>query len=62
MLKRLFWIAAGAAGALQADRWMSRQKQRFSPSSVTGTLLDGVNRRLERKRGSVPPGPGDRAL
>ncbi|HVM36758.1 MAG TPA: hypothetical protein VM784_15640 [Actinomycetota bacterium] len=49
MLKRLFWIAAGAAAALQIDRWWRAQRSRFSPNALTGSLLDAVNKRLEER-------------
>lgn len=56
MLKLFFWIAVGAAGALQADRWLSRQRSQWSPSAVTTRLLDSVNEKLESDRaGSAPP-------
>ncbi len=59
MLKRLLWVALGAAGALQADRWLKQQKMRLQPNATTSTLLDKVNRRLEESRRSagepVPP-------
>lgn len=64
MLRRLFWIAVGAAGALQADRWLRQQKDRFRPNAITGTLLDKVNQKLEetnaRATSAPAPGPGDR--
>ena len=64
MLRRLFWIGVGAAGALQADRWMRRQRDRFRPNAITGTLLDKVNQKLEesnaRATQAPAPGPGDR--
>jgi hypothetical protein len=50
MLKPLFWAAVGAAGALQADRWLEKRKARFSPHAITGTMLDKVNSRLEKNR------------
>jgi hypothetical protein len=50
MLKPLFWVAVGAAGALQADRWLEKRKARFSPHAITGTMLDKVNSRLEKNR------------
>jgi hypothetical protein len=50
MLKPLFWVALGAAGALQADRWLEKRKARFSPHAITGTMLDKVNSRLEKNR------------
>jgi hypothetical protein len=63
MIKALFWTVVGAAGALQADRLVSKQKGRLASTSVTGRLLDATNRKLEAKRGSdVPPGPGTSPL
>ena len=55
MLKGLFWVAVGAAGALQADRWLESKKSKFTPNAMTGTLLDKINKRLEngRRTGSV---------
>ncbi len=50
MIKRLLWVVVGAAGALQADKWLQQQKERFRPSALTGTLLDATNRRMEKRR------------
>lgn len=50
MLRRLFWIALGAAGALQADRWLREKRARLTPNAVTGTMLDKLNERLEARR------------
>lgn len=50
MIKRLLWVVLGAAGALQADRWLAQQKARFRPSALTGTLLDATNKRMEKRR------------
>ena len=52
MIKRLFLVALGAAGALTVDRWMERKKARFSPNAVTGSMLDKINQRLEAKQRS----------
>ena len=61
MVKSIFWVAVGAAGALQADRWMRQKRDRWAPSAVTGTLLDKVNKKLESRTdarpGSVDPRP-----
>ena len=54
MIKGLFWVVVGAAGALQADRWLERKRAKFSPSAVTGTVLDKINQRLETSRGGNP--------
>jgi hypothetical protein len=50
MFKRLLWMAVGAAGALQAERWVRAQRARLTPDAMTGTVLDKVNQRLEAKR------------
>ena len=50
MIKRLFWVVLGAAGALQADKWLQQQKDRVRPSALTGTLLDATNKRMEKRR------------
>lgn len=50
MIKSLFWVALGAAGVLQLDRWMERKRSRLTPNALTGTLLDKVNERLEKQR------------
>ena len=50
MLKPLFWVAVGAAGALQADRWLEKRKAKFSPRAITGSVLDKVNSQLEKNR------------
>ena len=49
-MRTLFWIAVGAAGALQADRWLRERRGRLTPSAMTTTLLDKINERLETKR------------
>jgi len=60
MLRRLFWIAVGAAGVLQADRWLNQQRSKFTPNAVTGTLLNKVNDRLEAKRARAETHPSSR--
>lgn len=49
MIKRLFWIAVGAAIALQFDRWWQARREHFTPNALTGTFLDSLNRKLENK-------------
>lgn len=53
MIRSALWVALGAAGALQADRWLQKKKARYSPNAVTGTLLDKLNRRLESNRSAA---------
>ena len=52
MIKRLFWVAVGAAGALQVDRWLQQKRAKLSPSAMTGSMLDKINQRLEAKQRS----------
>ncbi|MEA2499455.1 MAG: hypothetical protein QOH26_1860 [Actinomycetota bacterium] len=47
MIKSVLLIGLGAAGALQADRWLQKTKTRMSPRAVTDALIDKVNSRLE---------------
>jgi hypothetical protein len=51
LLRKFFWIVVGVIGALEADRWVGRQKMRFSPHAVTSSLLDTLNERLEQRSG-----------
>lgn len=55
MIKALFWVALGAAGALQGERLLGGLKERFSARAVTDGFLDGINRRLEERSGSTGP-------
>lgn len=50
MIKRIFWVVLGAAGALQADKWLQQQKDRFRPSALTTTVLEATNKRMEKRR------------
>lgn len=50
MIKRIFWVVVGAAGALQADKWLQQQKDRFRPSALTTTILETTNKRMEKRR------------
>jgi hypothetical protein len=49
VLRKFFWVLVGVAGALEADRWLDRQKVRMSPRAMTGGLLDKLNESLERR-------------
>ncbi|MFN2488501.1 MAG: hypothetical protein ABR529_01925 [Actinomycetota bacterium] len=49
LLRKLFWVLVGVAAALEADRWIDRQKVRMSPHAVTGSLLDKLNEGLEKR-------------
>ncbi len=59
MIKSVFWVAVGAAGALQVDRWIEARKARLTPRAMTGSILDKVNSRLEANRTrDTSRGPG----
>jgi hypothetical protein len=49
LLRKLFWVMVGIAFALEADRWISKQKTRMSPHALTGSLLDKANESLEKR-------------
>ncbi|MDQ4065508.1 MAG: hypothetical protein M3161_05620 [Actinomycetota bacterium] len=50
ILKKLLFVAIGAVGALEADKFLQRQKERLRPSALTSSLLDRTNRALEKRR------------
>jgi hypothetical protein len=56
MIKSVFWVAVGAAGALQADRWLAKSKAKFTPNAVAGSMLDRINKSLEKKRATATSG------
>jgi hypothetical protein len=56
MIKSVFWVAVGAAGALQADRWLEKRKAKFTPNAVAGSMLDRLNRSLEKKQATTTSG------
>ncbi len=58
MIKGLFWVAVGAAGALQGEKLLSGLRTRFSPRSVTDGFLNKLNSRLEAKKTEDVPAPG----
>ncbi len=47
LIKAAFWMFVGVAVALESEKWMGKLGARLSPSSMTGSLLDRVNRKLE---------------
>jgi hypothetical protein len=56
MIKSVFWVAVGAAGALQADRWIQKKKARFTPNAVAGSMLDRINTSLEKRQTTTTSG------
>jgi hypothetical protein len=56
MIKAFFWVALGAAGALQGEKLLGGLREKFTPRAVTDGFLDRLNRRLESK--SSGPGTG----
>ena len=55
MIKSVLWVAVGAAGALQVDRWLQQRRASFTPKAVTGKMLDKLNDRLEESKRSGSP-------
>jgi hypothetical protein len=50
VLKRLIWIALGVVFALEFERWLEARRAQLTPNAITGRMLDGINRRLERSQ------------
>lgn len=55
MIKSLLGVVAGAAAALQADRWFAARRARLGSGGIAGALLERVNRTLERRRSGTEP-------
>ena len=47
LIKTAFWVFVGVAFALESEKWMGKLGARMKPSSVTGSLLDRLNTKLE---------------
>lgn len=52
IIKGALLVVAGAAGALELDKRFGKIAARLRPSALTGSLLDQVNERLEKKQPS----------
>ncbi|HET7483005.1 MAG TPA: hypothetical protein VFK89_09105 [Actinomycetota bacterium] len=50
LVKTAFWIFIGVAAAFEGEKWLGKLGARLRPSSMTGSFLDTVNRRLESQR------------
>lgn len=55
LIRKLFWVLVGIAAALQVDRWLGKQRTRWSPNAITGGLLDMLNESMERRAGPSSP-------
>jgi hypothetical protein len=49
LLRKFLWVVVGALGALELDRWVGRQRAKWSPHAITTALLDRVNESLEKR-------------
>ena len=49
MIKSVFWVAVGAVGALELDKWLEARKARVREHGRTGLLLDKLNDKLEAR-------------
>ncbi len=47
LVKIAFWMFVGVAVALEGEKWLAKLGARLSPGSMTGSVLDRLNRKLE---------------
>ncbi|MGI8775256.1 MAG: hypothetical protein ACR2KQ_09665 [Actinomycetota bacterium] len=52
IVKGALLVVAGAVGALELDKRLGKMAARMRPGALTGSLLDQVNERLEKKQPS----------
>ena len=50
LIKTAFWMFVGVALALESEKWMGKLGARMKPSSMTGSLLDRLNTKLEAQQ------------
>ncbi len=50
MIKSALLVIVGAVGALELDKRLEKARARFSPRAVTDSLLDKINKQLEKGR------------
>jgi hypothetical protein len=50
MIKGIALMVLGAVGALEAEKRLSKLRQRFTPRAVTDAVLDKANQKLEQSR------------
>jgi len=49
LIKVAFWMFVGVALGLESEKWLGKLGARMRPSSVTGSLLDRLNTKLEQQ-------------
>ncbi|MBW3594949.1 MAG: hypothetical protein KY391_05170 [Actinobacteria bacterium] len=49
LIKVAFWMFVGVAVALESEKWLEKLGARVRPSSLTGSLLDRLNTKLEEQ-------------
>jgi hypothetical protein len=47
LIKIAFWMFIGVAAALESEKWLEKLGARMKPSSMTGSMLDRLNSKLE---------------
>ena len=47
LIKIAFWMFVGVALALESEKWLGKLGARMKPSSMTGSLIDRLNTKLE---------------
>ncbi len=49
LIKVAFWMFVGVAAALESEKWLGKLGARVKPNSLTGSLLDRLNAKLEEQ-------------
>lgn len=49
LIKVAFWVFVGVAAALESEKLLGRLGAKMRPSSVTGSMLDRLNTKLEAR-------------
>ena len=50
LIKTAFWVFVGVAVALEGEKWMEKFGAKIKPSSMTGSLLNRLNTKLETQQ------------
>ena len=58
-VKKALFVALGAIGAIELDRWWGRQRERLRPNAIAGAALDRINVKLEEQRHRAASAPAD---
>jgi hypothetical protein len=59
LVKKALLVAVGAIGAIELDRWWSRQRERLRPNALAGAAFDRINVKLEEQRHRAESAPAE---